>query len=112
MMSYIFKKVYIKQVSLTYSCLCPEDAYKIMNVLMEDDMCEAVNDLDISLEYGVCGYRPCGGKKIWSRELNLFIETPEACEGIEGVSVEKQLEDDRKWLEHIREVIKVETGIE
>ena len=112
MMSYISKKVCVGQLSLSYSCLCPEDAYKIMDVLMEDDMCEVVDGLDISLEYGVCGYRPCGDKKIWSRELTLFIKMPEAIEMVGDSSVGERLEADREWLERIRKTIKLRTGIE
>ena len=111
MKSNIFKSQVKEQMTLCYDCLLPEEAYKIMDVLSADDMCETVQWMDIDLSYGVTGYRDDDDKRIWSRELVLFIDGIVAVRN-KNVSIEEQLEYHRKELEKLRDIIKERTGID
>ena len=112
MISDIFKKKHKEQMCLTYSFASNEEAYKVMDVLTADDMCETVQFLDIEMDYCVTGYREQDGHKIWSRDMVLFIETIPACPGIEDNPVAEQLAADIKELEELRKIIKDRTGID
>ena len=115
MMSSIFKKKYANQMVLTYDCLSPEEAHKLMDALFAEDMDEILNDymLDIDLTYAVVGYGfdDENKKKIYSHDLVLFIETPNAVNLPNGSSIEEQLEDDKWCLERIRHMLTERTGI-
>lgn len=114
MNSYVSKNRNKCQTSLIFGCLIPEEAHKIMDVLFEEDMDEFLGThmFDIDLAYCVNGYRPGkDGKKIWSHDLDLFIEGVDAS----GLSEEEQnevLEYDAKVLEELRKIIIDRTGIQ
>lgn len=115
MMSSIFKKKYANQMVLTYDWLSPEEAHKLMDALFAEDMDEILNDymLDIDLTYAVTGYRfGDNNEKIYSHDLVLFIETPDAVNLLNGSSIEEQLEDDKWCLERVRNILTERTGIE
>lgn len=77
---------------LSFDCLVPEEAYKLMDCLFADDMCDRLQWYDIDLGYAVTGYRVAeNGKKRWSRDLVLFIESPD--DGREGELVKKDLKE-------------------
>ena len=114
MISYVIKNRIKCQTSLVFGCLIPEEAHKIMDALFEEDMDEFLGThmLDIDLAYGVIGYRPGkDGKKIWSHDLDLFIEGVDAS----GLSEEEQnevLDYDYEVLEELRKIIIDRTGIQ
>lgn len=112
--SNIAKKATKDQMVLSYDCLIPEEAYKILNTLFADDMCEILQWMEIELTYAC--YAPYGiirdGKKVWDRDLVLWIQTPEIPKNHMGADTEDLLEADRGELEHIARTIKERTGIE
>jgi len=114
MISYVSKNHIECQMSLVFSCLIPEEAHKIMDVLFEEDMDEFLGThmFDIELAYGVTGYRPGkDGKKIWSHDLDIFIDGVD----VSGLSEEDKntvLDYDAEVLEKLRKIIIDKTGIQ
>lgn len=101
------------RVTLYFDGLIPEEAHKILDVLFMEDMDEALggNFIDTELTYDVNGYRFKDSQKVWSHELVLTIETPEVDEAFNNENKDKMLEEDRRFLENLRETILERTGI-
>ena len=112
MISSIYLKGKIDQMCLTFDCLVPDEAHKILDCLFKEEMDEILgqNQCDINLCYGLDGFRMNGDKKRWSHELVIFIETPESNDGSPD-DIAEQLEFDRILLENIRHMILESTGI-
>lgn len=110
MFSFISVNEFTNQVDLVYDGLYPELAYKILDALTCDEMCETMLWLDTKLIYAVTGYREDNGKRKWSRDMVLAVETMEASEEMD-MSVEEHLEEGRKELEKVQQFVKSRTGI-
>ncbi len=109
--SNIAKKATKDQMVLSYDCLIPEEAYKILDALFADDMCEILQWMEIELSYAPYGTIR-DGEKVWVRDLVLWIRTPEIPKNHMGADTEDLLEADRGELEHIARTIKERTGVE
>lgn len=82
-----------------------------MDCIFADDMCEAVQRFEVDLSYVCTGYREKNGKKIWSRDLVLFIEGMTEVEDFDE-TIEEQMDKDRREMENLRQIIKERTGID
>lgn len=113
MKSSIVQNQFLNQVCLCYDGLLPEEAHKLIDAITDDSMVEMMcdNDYEPELTYAVTGYRMENGKKRYSRELCLFINTVEAVEGLD-ITIEQQMAEDRANLEELRTIIKEKTGID
>ena len=111
MKSMIYKKNHVDQMVLAYDGLVPEEAHKLMDCVFADDLCETIQWFEVNLTYACTGYREENGKKIWSRDLVLFIEGMTAVEDF-NTTIEEQLDEDRREMENLRRIIKERTGIE
>lgn len=109
--SNIAKKATKDQMVLSYDCLIPEEAYKILDALFADDMCENLQWMEIELSYAPYGTIR-DGEKVWARDLVLWIRMPEIPKNHMGADTEDLLESDRGELEYIARTIKERTGIE
>lgn len=87
---------------LSFDCLIPEEAHKLMDCLFAEDMNERLQWYDIDLGYSVTRHTVRGGKEIWYRELALFIESPDDGHGGELVT---------KDLKELGELILQRTGL-
>ena len=110
MYSFIGVNDHNNQAYLVYDGLYPELAYKILDALTCDEMCETMQWLDTKLVYAVTGYREDNDKRKWGRDMVLYVEAMEASEEMDE-PVEEQLKEDRKELERIRQFVKSRTGI-
>ena len=93
------------KVTLSFDCLIPEEAHKILNCMFAEDMDETMSLCDLELSYGTSGYRPGkDGQKIWSHELVIIISTDFGDE-------EKDIDSAIDLLREIRERVLKVTGI-
>lgn len=110
MISHIFNKSDNTEVCLSFDCLSPNEAHKILDVLFQEDMDEVMSLCETELSYDVTGYRYEGGKKRWSHDLVIFVSISESL--VNEWEREKQLENDREFLERIRDIVIDRTGIQ
>lgn len=110
MISHIFNKPDNTEVCLAFDCLNPDEAHKILDVLFQEDMVETLSLCETELSYDVTGYRYEGGKKRWSHDLVIFVSISELL--VNKLELEKQLENDREFLERIRDIVIDITGIQ
>ena len=113
MKSSIVQNQFLNKVCLCYDGLLPEEAHKLIDAITDDSMVEIMcdNNYEPELSYAVTGYRMENGKKQYSRELCLFINSVEAVEGLD-ITIEQQMTEDRANLEELRAIIKEKTGID
>ena len=94
---------------LSYDCLVPEEAYKILDVLLSDDMCEAMRWYEVELAYNT--YRVMrDDKPVWARDLCIFVSAPEVPNN-DGVDIDTLLREDREDLKKIAEIVEARTNI-
>lgn len=104
----ISKKAYCNQMSLSYDCLIPEEAAKLIECFYSDTLCELLGFCDVNLTFN-CSDK-FDGK--FSKELVLFIETLEFDDAnATQEEIDKQMAEDRKLLETIAKSIHFMTGI-
>lgn len=106
MIIHLGKRKLVDQVMLSFDCLIPEEAHKLMDALFEEDMNDLLDELNIELGYGVSRINDK-----WCHDLVLFIETPRAIE-LHGMTIDEQLNDDYEFLEKIKDILMAKTGIE
>ena len=110
MYSFIGVIVPNNQAYLIYDGLYPELAYKILDALTCDELCETMQCFDTKLVYAVTGYREDNNERKWSRDMVLYVETLGASEEMDE-PVEEQLKKGREELEKVRQFVKSRTGI-
>ena len=101
-------------VSLIYDCLCPPQHEKILDVLLDDSLCEMLVWYDVELTYSVTGYKFKKIKeRIWSRDLIIVVKSQDyLIDDLPLKEREKELKSIRKDLEKLAEIVKEKTGIE
>ena len=97
----ITRKKWIDQMSLTFDCLLPEEAHKIMDALMEKDMNELLTWMEVQFTYDV--WR--GNGERWRHNIFLSIDAPRALEIPDTITVEEALAHDRKTLETVKKML-------
>ena len=98
-----------ERMVLSYDCLVPEEAYKILDVLFSDDLCEAIQWYEVELAYNTyCIMRD--GKPVWARDLCIFVSAPEVPNN-DGVDIDTLLREDCEDLKKIAEVVEARTNI-
>ncbi len=106
--SMISKKTYKNQMGLSYDCLDPEMASKLLNCFYDDKLCELLCFCETDLTFNTC---KMDGR--YSKELVMFIEMPEYDEkDASQEEIDQQMEADRKELLAIQQRIKMLCGIE
>lgn len=104
----ISKKAFCNQMSLSYDCLIPEEAGKIIESFYDDALCELLGFCDVNLTFN-CSDK-FDGK--FSKELVLFIETPEfKDDNASQEEINKQMAEDKSFLEMIVKAIHSLSGI-
>lgn len=104
----ISKKAFCNQMSLSYDCLIPEEAGKIIEGFYKDDLCGLLGFCDVNLTFN-CSDK-FDGK--FSKELVLFIETPEfKDDNASQEEIDKQMSEDKEFLETIAKMIHAISGI-
>ena len=98
-----------ERMVLSYDCLVPEEAYKILDVLLSDDMCEMMQWYETELSYGT--YRIMrDDKPVWARDLCIFVSAPEVPNN-DGVDIDALLQQDKEELKKIAEIVEARTNI-
>lgn len=114
MVTNIFKKDWKNQMELAFGCLIPEEAFKIMNCLFQEEFDEPLGNsgASVAMTYDLTGYRPCeeNGYNKWARDLVVFVTMPDAVDG-SMEDREQQLNDDKIFLEKLRDAVIRKTGL-
>ncbi len=94
---------------LSYDCLVPEEAYKILDVLFSDDLCEMIQWYEVELAYNT--YRIMrDDKPVWARDLCIFVNAPEVPDN-DGADIDALLQQDKEELKKLAEIVEARTNI-
>ncbi len=96
------------QMMLAYDCLHPELASKLIDCFYDDKLCEMLEYCETSIVFSP--YKVTDDR--WSKDLVMFVETPEVNRDATQEQIEAALNDDRKVLLEIQQRIKELSGIE
>lgn len=107
--SSIDRKTCKNQMMLAYDCLHPELASKLINCFYDDKLCEMLGFCETSIVFSP--YKVTEDR--WSKDLVMFVETPEFVDkGATQEEIDKAMDDDYVILLAIQQRIKELSGIE
>lgn len=97
------------QMMLSYDCLNPEMASKLINCFYDDKLCEMLGYCETSLVFSP--YKVTEDR--WSKDLVMFVETPEFVgKDVTQEEIDKTMDDDYLVLLGVQQRIKELCGIE